>query len=399
MASLMHDSAHPAGGFQLRQATSLADVSRHEWDQLVPDNHPFLLYDFLAGLEQHKCLAGHGWLPCHLLISSADTLLGAMPLYLKDNSYGEFVFDWAWADAYERAGGQYYPKLVCAIPFAPVCGPRLLIHPDYPDKNAIKKSLIDACLHIVRTNRLSSFHCLFADEQDMGAFSEQGLLSRNTIQFHWRNRKYRDFQDFLDSMSSKKRKQIKRERRQVREQNIQVDILPGKEISEQQWQEFYQFYCATFYRRWGSPRLTLDFFLSLSENLPEQTLLIMARHEKNYVAGAFAMLDKSTLYGRHWGCSQQFANLHFELCYYQTIEYCIQQGLQSIDAGVQGEHKLNRGFEPLAMPSAHWIEHAGFKTAIDDYLHRETPELDRQIAMLRQHLPYKSKPDASDKPR
>ena len=359
----------------------------------MPDNNPFLRHDFLAGLEQHKCLAGHGWLPCHLLLNDDDKLLGAMPLYLKDNSYGEFVFDWAWADAYERAGGQYYPKLVSAVPFAPVCGPRLLVHPDYADKNIIKKSLLKACLQRVNANRLSSLHCLFADAYDTGAFAGQGFLLRKTIQFHWHNRNYRDFQDFLDGMSSKKRKQIKRERRQVREQNIQVEILSGREIGERQWREFYQFYCATFYRRWGAPRLTLDFFLSLSENLPEQTLLIMAKHEHSYVAGAFAMRDQHTLFGRHWGCLRQFSNLHFELCYYQTIEYCIQQGLQTVDAGVQGEHKVKRGFEPVGMSSCHWLEHAGFRAAVDDYLHQETAELDRHIAMLRQHLPYKSTAD------
>ncbi len=382
----------PVDALQLRQVEGLAAVAKDEWDQLLPGGNPFLRYDFLAGLEQHECLAGHGWRPCHLLLNDCDggRLLGAMPLYLKDNSYGEFVFDWAWADAYERAGGQYYPKLVCAIPFSPVRGPRLLIHPDYPDKELLKKALIEAGLRVAQTNRLSSLHGLFVDDQDIAAFSRQDFLLRKTIQFHWHNRGYRDFQDFLGGMSSKKRKQIRRERRRVQEQNIQIEVLRGGEISERQWQEFYQFYCATFYRRWGAPRLTLDFFLSLSQNLPEQTLLILARHERRYVAGAFAMLDDNTLFGRHWGCSRQFNNLHFELCYYQTIEFCIRHGLQRVDAGVQGEHKLHRGFEPVGVTSTHWIGPPRFRAAIDDYLRREIPEIDRHIAMLREHLPYKS---------
>ena len=394
----MQSNTEPSDELQIQQIEQLSAVGRDEWNQLVPDSNPFLLYDFLAGLERHHCLEGQGWQPCHLILKDRDKLVAALPLYLKDNSYGEFVFDWAWADAYERAGGQYYPKLVSAIPFSPVSGGRLLVHPDYSDQDMLRKHLAAGCLHFLDTNEFSSFHCLFPDNDAVTAFSKQNLLLRKTIQFHWHNQGYRDFQDFLDRMTSKKRKQIKRERRQVRDNNIDIEVLTGKEISEQQWNEFYQFYCTTFYRRWGNPRLTLDFFLSLSEKLPEQTLLIMASHEGNYVAGAFAMLSENTLYGRHWGCSEQFSNLHFELCYYQTIEFCIQQRLKTMDAGVQGEHKLNRGFEPVGMLSCHWLRHAGFREAIDDYLGQETAEVEKHIAMLKQHLPYKSAASTDDQP-
>lgn len=385
----MQTSTAQSQGFTVRQVEGLKDIKAEDWNQLVPDNNPFLLYDFLHGLEKHRCLDGHGWLPCHLLLNDNDKLIAAIPLYLKSNSYGEFVFDWAWADAYERAGGSYYPKLVSAIPFSPVSGPRLLIHPQHAQQETIKKHLIEACLHFVKTNKLSSFHCLFPDKEEVAAFSNHAFLLRKTCQFHWHNQAYRDFDDFLDKLSSKKRKQIKRERRQVKEQGLEIEALMGKDISEQQWRVFYNFYCSTFHRRWGEPRLTLDFFLSLSETLPEQTLLFLAKHQAKYVAGAFAMRGQDALYGRHWGCSEQFSQLHFELCYYQTIEFSIKHGIQRVDAGVQGEHKINRGFQALALPSCHWIAHDGFRQAIDDYLRRERVEIDRYVAMLKEHSPFK----------
>ncbi len=374
----------------IRQTGSLEQVDRSQWDQLDCNGNPFLRYDFLHGLEHFRCLEGHGWQPCHLLATAADdVLLGAIPLYLKDNSHGEFVFDWAWADAFERAGGSYYPKLVSAIPFTPVLGPRILINRSAGRDQDIKNLLIRTVAELAQRSNLSSFHCLFTEEEDRGILTDNDLLLRRTCQFHWHNRDYEDFDDFLQGLTSKRRKQIKRERRAVRDEHVEITRLSGADISAEHWEVFYEFYCNTFYRRWGSPRLTLDFFHHLSATMPDNTLLILAKQGREYVAGAFAMLSDTTLYGRHWGCDRYVANLHFELCYYQTIEHCLAHRLRSVDAGVQGEHKLNRGFEPHLALSGHWIQHPRFRQAIDNYLQRETAQLEEYAKTLAGHLPFK----------
>ena len=376
--------------FTVKRLNSLDSVSSGQWNRLSDGDNPFLLYDYLHGLEKYDCLNDQGWIPCHFTVYSGDVLAGAIRLYLKTNSYGEFVFDWAWADAYERAGGKYYPKLVSTIPYAPVIGPRLLVNSGFDRQPEIKSLLTATVLEFIESSGISSFHALFIEEPDQRYFADEGLLKRLTCQFHWLNRDYRDFQDFLDVMTSKKRKQIKRERKQVRDNRVDIEVLSGDRISEQQWQAFYQFYCSTFYRRWGSPRLTLDFFRSLSKTMPDRTLLILARHGKDYVAGSFSMLGGGTLFGRHWGCSEHYPYLHFELCYYQTIEFCIANGLNRVDAGVQGEHKLSRGFSPVGAVSYHWLRHAGFRDAVRAYLDRETPEIQWHIECLMKHLPYKN---------
>jgi len=373
----------------VKQSGGLHTIDAESWNRLTDATNPFLRYEYLHGLEQYDCLSGHGWSPCHLLAYSGNVLTGALPLYLKTNSYGEFVFDWAWADAYERAGGRYYPKLVSAIPFAPVTGPRILVRNDCNSADEIKNLLLAGLLEIAGNNGLSSCHALFTDPEQESSFARAGFLPRLTCQFHWENRGYQDFQDFLDGLVSKKRKQIKRERKQVSETGITAEILTGTRIQEQHWQIFYDFYCSTFYRRWGSPRLTLEFFRSLGRNMPEQTLLLLAWHGKTCVAGAFAMRGEDTLFGRHWGCSEQFPFLHFEVCYYQMIEYAILNRLNRIDAGVQGEHKLSRGFQPVAAVSHHWIRHPSFRDAISGYLDRERAEIKWYIHSLNEHLPYK----------
>ena len=374
----------------VKRLDSLAGVDPGAWNALTDRGNPFVSHEFLYGLERHDCLDAHGWLPCHQAVYAGDRLVGAMPLYARTNSYGEFVFDWAWADAFERAGGRYYPKLVTAIPFTPVIGPRLLTGGAGAEADRIRDVLLRSTLDFAAEAGMSSFHCLFTGGQDHAAFLRGGLLERLTCQFHWHNRGYRDFQDFLDSLSSKRRKQIRRERREVADHAVDIEVLRGGEISDRQWQEFYGFYCSTFERRWGSPRLTPGFFRSLSTNLPDSTLLVLAASGGRYVAGAFAMLGADTVYGRHWGCSDHYPFLHFELCYYQTIEFCIRHGLARVDAGVQGEHKLSRGFEPVAAHSFHWIRHAGFREAVADYLNRETREMNWYLDSLSTHLPYKS---------
>ena len=386
----MHEES--AAGFVsgTGQHGGVSGIAAAEWDRLAGADNPFLRHAFLSGLEDFDCLAAHGWIPCPVTIRRNQTLVGAVPLYLRTNSYGEFVFDWAWADAYERAGGRYYPKLVSAVPFTPVRGPRLLVDPDCEDRDALRLQLMEAVLEFCARNGLSSFHCLFPDEADADALVRQKLLMRVTCQFHWINRGYRDFQDFLDCLTSKRRKEIRRERRAIHEAGVEIVRLNGADVGEREWGDFYRFYCSTFERRWGSPRLTLAFFKSLSERFPRETLLILARRGGRNIAGAFAMCGRRGLFGRHWGCSEDLPYLHFELCYHQTIEHCIQEGLEFVDAGVQGEHKLTRGFEPVGVRSCHWLEHAGFRRAVRDYLDRETPIVEDHIKMLREHLPFRT---------
>lgn len=372
-----------------RVVDDICTITPAHWQALDTQNNPFLSYAFLSGLEKFDCLKNQNWKPCHIVIEENNELLGFMPLYIKEDSYGEFVFDWAWADAYQHAGRYYYPKLVSAIPFTPVAGSRLLVNKKH-DSELIKQTLLTAALSLMDEKLLSSLHILFPDEKSTDVFTNNNGLERITIQFHWFNNNYRDFQDFTDSLTSKKRKKIIKERRDIKNSGIQVERLKGNEISNEQWAIFYQFYCKTFYSKWGEPRLTLDFFKSLSRELPEQTLLILASKDDDYIAGAFAMSDSDTLYGRHWGCSQYVPSLHFELCYYQTIEYTIENQLKRLDAGVQGEHKLARGFCPIAMPSAHWVREKDFRNAITDYLQRETALMLEHIEMLESHLPFKS---------
>jgi len=374
----------------IKHQEGLGAIAPDQWNRLNHQQNPFLRHEFLHGLESTNCLAPEGWFPRHITVQADNKLVAAMPLYLRTNSYGEFVFDWAWADAYARAGGNYYPKLVSAIPFTPVCGQRILIDKDFGNATELRAIVIKQLLESAETAKISSFHCLFPLEEDIAAFADHQLLKRKGFQFHWHNQGYRDFQDFLDSLTSKKRKQIRRERRQALAAGIDVKILKGAAISDEQWHSFYDFYCSTFHRRWGSPRLTLDFFKLLSVKMPESTVLLLAEQQGEYIAGAFAMQGGDTLYGRHWGCNRQLPFLHFELCYYQTIDYCINNGLQVLDAGVQGEHKLSRGFDPVPTWSCHWLRHAGFRASIDDFLGHETREIDYHINNLNQHLPYKT---------
>lgn len=371
-----------------RIVNDLQTLSLEQWQSLNTKNNPFLSYPFLSGLEQFGCLKKQHWVPAHIIIEENKKLLGLMPLYIKEDSYGEFVFDWAWADAYHHAGREYYPKLVSAIPFTPVSGSRLLVNKT-SDEKIIQNELINAAISCMETSRFSSAHILFPDEREMASLMENSGLKRLTCQYHWFNNDYRDFKDFTDSLTSNKRKKILKERRSIQEAGIEIERLNGHNITHEQWSVFYQFYCTTFYKKWGEPRLTLDFFQHLARKLPDQTLLILAKQDDKYIAGAFAMNDKHTLYGRHWGCNKQIPFLHFELCYYQTIEYTIEKGLKKLDAGVQGEHKLARGFHPVAMPSAHWIRNEDFRRAISDFLNRETVMMQEHIAMLETHLPYK----------
>jgi len=375
---------------QIHSLASLAEIDAAAWNALVQDRHPFLRHEFLSALERHHCVGERsGWLPRHLACFDAGRrLLGAAPLYLKTNSYGEFVFDWGWADAYQQHGLRYYPKLVSAIPFTPATGQRLLLATG-SQAPAVARALIDHALEDARRQDLSSVHWLFPIADNMDSLLAAGLLPRLGCQFHWHNPGYRDFADFLDTLTAKRRKNIKRERRLVEDSGLTLEVLSGSAISESQWRIFHGFYRSTFQRLGGIPTLTLPFFQEVAVTLGDQVILVLARQGGRYVAGAISFRSDHTLYGRHWGCDAEYDSLHFEACYYQGIEYCIQQRLRCFEPGAQGEHKIYRGFLPTLTQSAHWIAHPGFHAAIADFLERETVAVKRYARQWAQHSPYR----------
>ncbi len=371
---------------------SIASVNAEHWDKLAGDTNPFIQHDFLLALEKHDCLQNWGWIPQHCLLYDDDELIGACPAYIKDNSYGEFVFDWAWADAYQRNGLDYYPKLVTSIPFTPAQGPRLLASQNHKDANGdliaaetIKQGLISALITHAEKNNLSSAHFLFCENDDIKIFSEANFMLRFDYQFHWTNNNYQSFDDFLAALTSKRRKNIKRERRKVAEENIIIKTIPGNELSEEEWETLYAYYRVTFMRKSGTPTLTLDFFKAVAHKM----LAVFAYHENKTVAAAICFEGKDKLYGRHWGCSENYDSLHFEVCYYTGIDYCIENKLQVFEPGAQGEHKIWRGFLPTKTHSAHWIAHAGFNDAITDFLKRESAAMEEHGALLMESSPFK----------
>lgn len=375
--------------FVPRYETALADIGKDEWNSLNHNNNPFLSYEFLEGIERYGCVDNDsGWQQHHITLWQDELLIGALPLYCKQHSWGEFVFDFAWANAYAQHGYSYYPKLVSAIPFTPVTGERFLSIKK--DAHRIKQCLIESVIQYAKNNAYSSWHCLFpADETDEINEKHNQVLERWGYQFHWQNDSYKNFDDFLASMSSSKRKKIRRERRRVEEQGVKVLYLSGHEINAQHWQVFYQYYLSTFSKKNNYPAFTLEFFQHLGKTMPSQVLLILAQYNEHDVAGAFFMRNENHLYGRHWGCLAEFHSLHFELCYYAAIEYCIENNIQYFDAGAQGEHKVSRGFLPVKTRSLHWIAHEGFNKAIDDFLCKERVGVSDYIDEVLKHSPFK----------
>jgi uncharacterized protein len=373
-------------GLTVRVASTLAEVPAAEWDACAGSGNPFVSHAFLEALEASGSASGKtGWLPQHLLVEApGGRLLAAAPLYLKSHSYGEYVFDWGWADAYERAGGRYYPKLQCAVPFTPVPGPRLLVREDAPA--GTRDLLVAALLEVARRHGVSSLHVTFTPEADWRALGDAGFLQRKGQQFHWHNRGYRDFDDFLDALASRKRKQIKRERRDALAGGIEVRVLSGKEIEARHWDAF--FYISTSDRKWGSPYLTRGFFDLLGERLAEKVVLVMAEKGGKPIAGALNLAGSDALYGRNWGCNGDYPFLHFELCYYRAIDVAIARGLAGVEAGAQGPHKIQRGYLPTPTYSAHWIRDPGLGRAVADFLRRERAGLEREMAALAELSPY-----------
>ncbi len=370
--------------------TRLEAIPAEQWNALVDADNPFARHEFLIALERHQAVGEKfGWLPQYVTACENDVLIGAAPMYLKDNSYGEFVFDWDWANAWHRNGLEYYPKLVVAIPYTPAAGQRLLLR--NPDDEQTATALIEFATAHARTLGVSSLHWLFTNSTDTQRFRDhQDYRLRLGCQFHWQNQDYKNFDDYLSYLTSKKRKQIRRERRQVRDQGIELEVLHGNEISEEKWHIFHAFYCSTFDRKSGYATLSLDFFQEISQTMPENIVLVMAKYQGEYVASAFNLRGENVLYGRHWGCSEEFHCLHFEACYYQGLDYCIAYGLQRFEPGAQGEHKISRGFLPTPTWSAHWIAQPQFRQAIDQFLQRETRGMQHYIDELLQHSPFKT---------
>jgi hypothetical protein len=368
-----------------RLASGVASVEAERWDALTLGD-PFLSHAFLSALEDSGSVGpGTGWSPAPILIEEEGRLLAAAPAYLKSHSQGEYVFDHAWADAWERAGGQYYPKLQVAVPFTPVPGPRLL--------GSRPQQLLAAAEAVTVQNDLSSAHITFIDEADAQEAERRGWLIRHGVQYHWFNRGYGSFNDFLGALSSRKRKTLRKERAAARE-GLKVRILRGSEIRAAEWDAMWAFYQDTGSRKWGRPYLTREFFDLVGERMGDSALLFLACRDSQPVAGALNFIGPDALYGRYWGCTEEVPLLHFELCYYQAIDWAIEHGLSSVQAGAQGEHKVARGYEPLITKSAHFIPNPSFRDAIAQFLEAEREGIAAEVGWLRRDLPYRSSSSA-----
>jgi uncharacterized protein len=381
----------------VRVVSRIADLPAADWDRLAGAN-PFVSHAFLSALEESgSATRKTGWLPQHLVIAGRDErLIGAVPLYLKSHSYGEYVFDWGWADAYERAGGDYYPKLQSCVPFTPVTGPRLLVHPEAA-RDAVAHALMAGMLELARQTGVSSLHVTFPTEAEWRALGDAGFLQRTGLQYHWENRGYETFEDFLASLASRKRKAIRKERRQVAESGVRLRALAGEEIEPRVWDAFYHFYRATSDKKWGQSYLTRAFFHRLGETLGERVVLIVAEYGGEPIGAALNLVgggadgshEGGTLYGRNWGALARFKFLHFEACYYQAIDYAIRHRLARVEAGAQGEHKIQRGYLPTLTYSAHWIRDPAFRQAVAQFLDRERRAIGEEQRILECFAPFR----------
>ena len=378
--------------FTLTVHDRISDIGREAWDACAsPTGDPFVSFDFLHACEASLSAAPRqGWAPRHLALrDETDAVLGVMPLYLKGNSQGEYVFDHSWADAYERAGGRYYPKLLGAVPFTPATGPRFLSHPD-ADHPTVREALLQGALTLVQRLGVSSLHVNFPTRDDWSAITEVGLLPRQDMQFIWRNNGYRTFDDFLAALSSNRRKTIRRERRDA-QAGLDIRILTGAGIEEAHWDAFFAFYMDTGSRKWGRPYLTRDFFTRVGATMSERIALVMAFRDDTPIAGALNFIGRDALYGRQWGALEDVPFLHFELCYYQAIDFAIARGLSRVEAGAQGEHKIARGYLPSPVYSAHFIVDPALREPVARYLEGEGPAVEAEIAALTEaQSPYRT---------
>jgi predicted N-acyltransferase len=411
----MSEPARSAEPFQIRVVGALSDVPAGHWDACsgndeagypresdeeadllskettvkTPDN-PFVSYAFLSALEESQSVSTRtGWAPQHVLVeTAAGEILGAAPCYLKSHSRGEYVFDHGWADAYERAGGSYYPKLQVSVPFTPATGPRLMVRPGLPAQ-AVKEALAAGLLALCERRRASSVHVTFEPEADWDFLGAKGFLKRTDQQFHWKNAGYGSFDDFLSALASRKRKAIRRERSEALEAGITIHPLTGRDLTESLWDAFFAFYMDTGSRKWGRPYLTREFFSRIGESMADRILLVMAKRGGRYIAGAINFIGADTLFGRHWGAVEHHPFLHFELCYYQAIDYAIAHKLKVVEAGAQGEHKLARGYVPVTTHSSHYIADPALRRAIADYLKNERAYVDAAGRELEALAPFR----------
>jgi predicted N-acyltransferase len=394
-------SANRPETFHLHFLTSIDEVDAEQWDALAGPAYPFMKHAFFQALEHSRSTTAlTGWQPFHVVIKKSaaensddidnnQNMVAIMPLFLKDNSSGEYVFDWSWADAYQRHGMDYYPKFVTAIPFTPCPGPRICVASDQ-DASEIYRLLYEAIPQQAKKLGVSSWHVLFPEKAECEALAALGVQSRVGCQYQWFNRKYNNFDDFLGHFSSRKRKNIRKERQKIRDAGIEFEFIEGAQIEPAHWDKFYLFYQGTYLVRGRPPYLTDEFFRLVAKSMPDNLLLVLAKKDGEYIAGALSFIGSDCLYGRYWGCIEEYQFLHFETCYYQGIEYCIEKGLQRFDSGAQGEHKIQRGFEPELTWSNHWIAHPEFDQAISRFLEDEEKYIRRYQKEAAQYLPFKA---------
>ena len=390
------NNINPEGDLRVSILESINNIDSLTWDSCVPDKHPFVSHAFLSALEESgSATTQTGWLAQHVVLEDNNrNTLGIVPMYLKNHSQGEYVFDHGWAEAFEHAGGQYYPKMQISVPFTPATGPRLLLNQKI-DQNSkqsqiLTKQLLDACILRCKETGVSSLHVTFPNKHQASFLENKGLLTRSGIQFHWENKGYSDFNEFLESLTSRKRKQIRRERREALSSGIKIIQLSGNDIEEKHWDAFFKFYQETGNRKWGIPYLTREFFSLIGQKICDQIVLMLVEKDSRLIAGALNLKSDNVLYGRNWGSIEYHKFLHFEVCYYKAIDYAIRHQIKYVEAGAQGEHKLIRGYLPTLTYSAHWIANPSFHDAIKSYLEKETPLIKHAISDLTTHAPFKT---------
>ena len=376
----------------VRLIKSIKEVSESNWDACAGCGNPFISHKFLSALEESESVCPNtGWLPQHIIYEDKfGKLLGVVPLYLKGHSYGEYVFDWGWADAFERAGGRYFPKLLSAIPFTPVTCPKLLVRSG-EDVEKTSKILAKSLMKATTQHGVSSLHINFPNEQESQFLNELGFLRRYALQYHWENQGYDNFEAFLNELSARKRKSIKKERRQAIADGIKILMLTGDEIKSRHWDAFYRFYIDTSDRKWGTAYLNRTFFSLLGESMPDRVLLVMAEYDGELVGGALNLIGETTLYGRNWGCIADFKFLHFEACYYRAIDFAIERGLARVEAGAQGQHKIQRGYLPTYTFSNHYIPNQSFRNAVAEFVEREREHMAIEKRELEEASPFRKR--------
>jgi predicted N-acyltransferase len=372
------------------------EISAAEWDSCNANRvyNPFLTHKFLKALEDSGSVSTEsGWQPFHIVVEQDDELIGVVPMYIKNHSQGEYVFDYGWAEALQRAGGDYYPKMQISVPFTPATGPRLLTREINPEHERL---LLGACMQVAEQVKVSSIHITFMHQDQWDNAGDIGFLKRMDQQFHWHNGGYSNFDEFLADLASKKRKNIKRERRDALDNDIEIEWVTGDDLTEAHWDAFYRFYMDTSSRKWGSAYLNRRFFSEINDVMAEDVLLILAKRNGNYIAGAINFIGGDTLFGRNWGCIEDHRFLHFEVCYYQAIDFAISRGLKKVEAGAQGSHKVARGYLPQATYSAHWIAHEGFRDAVARFVDDERKYVAEDIAHVEARTPFKATTDLGE---